>query len=109
MLAYDELHSFRSPPKTRVAPSRGPARIEALDDLHRTLYGSLHPSAELTRADRDLVEVGEDGESKESWLEQHAMSAAIGVVAVLALYTWMRKPKEPPLQGPADVAPASSL
>ncbi len=101
MISYDEFTTFRTPAK-RSPARRSPERVQALDDLHRTLYGSLHPSA-IIETDGELVE-GEEG-SGESWLEQNALTAAITVVGAFALIAWLKRPKEPPLHGPADPAP----
>jgi hypothetical protein len=99
MLAYDEFETFRAPkPKQKAAPSRD----LALDDLHRTLYGSLHPSASR-QAEEDAVLSGEE---KPSWIQENAaLTAAIAIVSVLALAAVMKK-KTPPLQGPPDAAAA---
>ncbi len=107
MIAYDEFETFRTPTKTRVARAT-PERVEALDDLHRALYGSLHPAAAIVESDRELVE-GE-GEMP-TWLEKnYALTAAVALVGAFAVYTWMKKPKELPLHGPPDVpfTPTSS-
>ena len=101
MIAYDEFETFRTP-KTRVAKAT-PERIEALDDLHRALYGSLHPAAAIQESDRKLVEgEGEPGFG-ESWLERNALGLAVVLLgAGIAAYAW-KKPKEAPLRGPADL------
>ena len=100
MLAYDEYETFRAPkPKGKAAPSRD----LALDDLHRTLYGSLHPSAGRL-AEEDASLVGE--EKPASWMEENAaLTAAIAIVGVIALAAALKK-KAPPLQGPPDPAPS---
>ena len=104
MIAYDEFNTFRTPSK-RTPQRSSPERIAALDDLHRTLYGSLHPAVELSdhivQSDRELVEGG-DG-SGESWLEQNAWTAAIAVLGAFAVYAWTQRQKPTPLRGPADL------
>ncbi len=100
MIAYDEFSTFRTP-APRKAVRSAPERIEALDDLHRALYGSLHPAAAIVESDHELVEGdGESSRDGASWLENHALTAAIGLVSVFALYTWMKSRKEDPLRGP---------
>ena len=102
MLAYDELHTFRA--TTKRAPVRSsPERVEALDDLHRALYGSLHPAAAIQESDRELVEGDGEPGSGESWLERNALGLAVVLLgAVIAAYA-LKKPKELPLHGPPDV------
>jgi hypothetical protein len=102
MKPYDEFETFRALAKRPPAPRR----YEALDDLHRTLYGTLHPAAERIGAedaeferDREL-EGGEGG----SWIEKNAaLTAAIALVGAVAVFAMIRK-KSPvvPLQGPPD-------
>ena len=102
MIAYDEFETFRTPTKTRVAKAT-PERIEALDDLHRALYGSLHPAAAIVESDRELVEGDGEPGSGESWLERNALGLAVVLLgAGIAAYA-LKKPKELPLHGPPDV------
>lgn len=101
--AYDEFETFRTP-RTRVSRPT-PERVEALDDLHRALYGTLHPAAAIAESDRQLVEGDGEGASAESWIERNALGLAVVLLgAGLAFCTW-KKPKEPPLHGPADLHP----
>ena len=104
MLAYDEFSTFRTPaPRKASRPS--PERVEALDDLHRALYGSLHPAAAIVESDRELVEGDGEPGSGESWLERNALGLAVVLLgAGIAAYAW-KKPKEAPLRGPADLPP----
>lgn len=101
MLHYDEFSSFRTPPKSVPRGPKPASRIEALDDLHRTLYGSLHPSAAIVESDNELVEGDAESEGV-SWLESNALTAAIALVGAFAVYSWMQRGKTAPLKGPAD-------
>ena len=110
MIAYDEFSTFRTPksevrsPKSSRTSRSTPERIEALDDLHRALYGSVHPAAAIIESDQELVEGDAEGSSGAvGWVENNALTVAISAVACFALYSWIKKPKEPPLHGPPDV------
>lgn len=104
MKPYDEFETFRALSK-RPAP-----RYEALDDLHRTLYGTLHPSAErigledASLGDRALAE----GSEEKSWLSENAaLTASLAALGALALYFFIQRKPTAPLQGPPDPSPAT--
>lgn len=99
MKPYDEFETFRA------LSRRPPPRYEALDDLHRTLYGTLHPSAErigledALESDRALAE----GREQKSWLAENAgLTAAIAVLGAFAVYAFVKRKPVVPLQGPPD-------
>jgi hypothetical protein len=102
---YDEFETFRA------LSRRPPPRYEALDDLHRTLYGTLHPSAErigledAMESDRALAE----GREEKSWLAENAgLTAAIAVLGAFAVYAFVKRKPVVPLQGPPDQPSAFS-
>lgn len=104
MKPYDEFETFRALSK-RPTP-----RYETLDDLHRTLYGTLHPSAErigredALEADRTLTEKREE----KSWLSENAaLTAAIAALGAFAVYVFIKRKPLAPLQGPPDPSPTT--
>jgi len=100
MIPYSEALTFRAPQKSKAPkPSGGkPPRDSALDDLHRALYGTLHPAAERYAEDERAPEAeGDDGEEG-SWLEENAaLAAAVALVGAFAVFKLLQKPKAPPL------------
>lgn len=90
------LAQSRSLVAGRTSPPK-PLRDGALDDLHRTLYGTLHPAAELPPPRME-----DEGEEEGDWIDRHAVTAAVVLLGAAALYAWTKRTKPVPLQGPAD-------
>lgn len=106
MTPYEDLHrafsSGRNLMTTKAlatkTKSSKPPRDDALDDLHRALYGTLHPAAERYAEEDRVVETEGESVGEGSWIEENgAITAALAIVGALALVKFLRKPKSPPL------------
>jgi hypothetical protein len=110
MKKYEPSQSFRETRPSRLLSARSatpaPSRDRVLDDLHRALYGSLHPAGAIEEREEPAKE---DEEATGGWLERHAVTlGAIAVVGGAAFWWWKKQQKTEPLRIAADAAPPAS-
>lgn len=111
MKKYQEESSFRNPRPSRLLATRSAtptvSRDRELDDLHRALYGSLHPAGAIEEREAPVTE---DEEPSGNWFERNAVALSALAVAGGAAFWWWKKQqqKSEPLRTAADASPPSS-